>query len=179
MFERKGVFEIEKTDELTEDDLMMAVLDAGAEDVKTYEDSFEVLCAPEAFNDVMDAASKSSVYYHTSAFAPRVDVKEEENSYTLEMELPGRSEEDVNIELDHDNLTIASKNEEKKEKKEDKKSSKYILKERRVYDFTRRFTLPVDVDSDSITANFKNGILTINMKKKAVAAPKKILIEAC
>ena len=68
------------------------------------------------FNDVMDAASKSSVYYHTSAFAPRVDVKEEENSYTLEMELPGRCENDVSIELDHDNLTIASKVEETKER---------------------------------------------------------------
>ena len=63
MFERKGVFEIEKTDELTEDDLMIAVLDAGAEDVKTYDDSFEVLCAPEAFNDVMDALKAADIAF--------------------------------------------------------------------------------------------------------------------
>lgn len=131
------------------------------------------------FNDVMDAANKSSVYYHTSAFAPRVDVKEEENSYTLEMELPGRCENDVSIELDHDNLTIASKVEETKEDKKEKKNGpKYILKERHCAgSFSRRFTLPNDVDSEAISATFKNGILTINMQKKAIAAPKRIAID--
>ena len=131
------------------------------------------------FNDVM--GNTPSVMY-SAACSPRVDVKEEDNAYSLEMELPGRSEKDVNIELDHDTLTIASKTEESKETKEDKKdkkNGKYILKERRVSEFTRRFTLPSDVDAESISANFKNGILTINMNKKAIAAPKKIAIEAC
>ena len=129
------------------------------------------------FNDMM--GNTPSVMY--SANAPRVDVKEEDNAYTLEMELPGRTEKDVNIELDHDNLTIASKTEETKESKEDKKDkkSKYILKERRCTSFERRFSLPADVDAESIKANFKNGILTINMTKKAIAAPKKIANEAC
>ena len=130
------------------------------------------------FNDMM--GNTPSVMY--TASAPRVDVKEEDNAYTLEMELPGRSEKDVDIELDHDNLTIASKQEETKESKEDKKdkkNTKYILKERRFSSFERRFSLPADVDTESISANFKNGILTINMAKKAIAAPKRIAIEAC
>ena len=129
------------------------------------------------FNDMM--CNTPNVMYNASA--PRVDVKEEDNAYTLEMELPGRTEKDVDIELDHDNLTIASKTEETKETKEDKKDkkSKYILKERRSSSFERRFTLPADVDTESISANFKNGILTINMAKKAIAAPKRIAIEAC
>ena len=98
------------------------------------------------------------------------------------MELPGRTENDVNIELDHDNLTISSKvceEKESKEDKKDKKKTKYILKERRSTSFERRFALPADVDAESIKANFKNGILTINMAKKAIAAPKHIAIEAC
>ena len=128
------------------------------------------------FNDMM--GNTPSVMY--SASAPRVDVKEEDNAYTLEMELPGRTEKDVNIELDHDNLTIASKVEETKESKEDKKNGpKYILRERAYTSFKRRFSLPTDVDSEGISANFKNGILTINMHKKAVASAKKIAIEAC
>lgn len=110
--------------------------------------------------------------------SPCVDVIENSDSYSLEMELPGRNENEVSIELDHDNLTIASKKEAKEDSKEEK-TTKYVLKERRNYNFTRRFTLPTDVDTDSITANFKNGILTINMQKKAVTAPKKITIEAC
>ena len=129
------------------------------------------------FNDMMGNTACATY----SVGAPRVDVKEEDNAYTLEMELPGRSEKDVDIELDHDNLTIASKQEETKESKEDKKDkkTKYILKERRSSSFERRFTLPADVDTESISANFKNGILTINMAKKAIAAPKRIAIEAC
>lgn len=130
------------------------------------------------FGDVFGNASNT---IYSTFNTPRVDVKEEDNSYSLEMELPGRCENDINIELDHDTLTIASKVEEKKETKEEKKENKnckYILQERRVSDFKRRFTLPADVDSESINANFKNGILTINMSKKAVAAPKKIAIEA-
>lgn len=126
------------------------------------------------FNDML--CNASGLNY--SANAPRVDVKEEESAYTLEMELPGRSDNDVNIELDHDNLTIASKKEEAKEDKKDKKT-KYILKERRNASFERRFKLPDDVDKESIKANFKNGILTINMGKKADMAPKHISIEAC
>ena len=130
------------------------------------------------FNDVLDCTP--STIYRAGVNTPRVDVTEEDDAYTLEMELPGRTEKDVNIELDHDNLTISSKVEEKetKEDKKDKKKAKYILKERRYSEFTRRFSLPSDVDEESIKANFKNGILSINMKKKAIAAPKKIAIMA-
>lgn len=131
------------------------------------------------FNDVMGTDS-TPVLYHSGFSAPKVDVKENKNAYTLEMELPGRTEKDVDIELDHDNLTIQSVKEEKKEeKKEGKESEKYILKERRTNSFTRRFSLPSDVDTESINANFKNGVLTISMKKKALAEPKRIAIEAC
>ena len=96
---------------------------------------------------------------------PRVDVKENKDSYTLEMDLPGRSEED---------LTIASKQEKKTENKEEK----FILRERNYSDFNRRFTLPEDVDTDSIKANFKNGVLIINMNKKEIEKPKSIKITA-
>ena len=73
------------------------------------------------FNDLLGNTS-SSLY--TTANTPRVDIKEEDKAYILEMELPGRSENDVIIELDHDSLKIASKTEEKNvtEKKDDKKA---------------------------------------------------------
>ena len=132
------------------------------------------------FNDVLDCTP--STIYRAGVSTPRVDVTEEDDAYTLEMELPGRTEKDVNIELDHDNLTISSKVSEEKETKEDKKDkkkAKYILKERRNASFERRFKLPDDVDKESIKANFKNGILTINMGKKPDMAPKHISIEAC
>ena len=122
--------------------------------------------------NVMDAAISGT------SGSPCVDVIENNDSYSLEMELPGRNENDVSIELDHNNLTIASVNEDKKTEKENK-NTKYVLKERKNFNFKRSFTLPKDVDTDSISANFKNGVLTVYMQKKAKEAPKKILIEAC
>lgn len=124
-------------------------------------------------NDFFGDAPVANVVYNP-ANAPRVDVKEAKDSYTLEMDLPGKSEKDVNIELDRNKLTISSKNEEEKKDKD----TKWILKERRPNNFERRFTLPEDVDGENITASFKNGVLTINMQKKMIAAPKKIMIEA-
>ena len=129
------------------------------------------------FNSLMDGllgSGATETYCYTST--PRVDVIEADNAYTLEMELPGKTENDISIELNHDNLTLASKAEEKKS---ENKKEKYLLKERRNANFSRRFTLPEDVDQDSIKANFKNGILIINMQKKAITAPKKIAIEVC
>ncbi|MCQ2589801.1 MAG: Hsp20/alpha crystallin family protein [Treponema sp.] len=127
------------------------------------------------FNDLF-GADYSPAVYRNGCYAPKVDIKEEKNAYTLEMELPGKCEKDVNIELDHDNLTISSV--EEKETNEKKEKDKFILKERTCRAFSRRFILPSDVDSESITANFKNGVLTVNLQKKPVAAPKKIAISA-
>ncbi|MCR4741877.1 MAG: Hsp20/alpha crystallin family protein [Treponema sp.] len=124
------------------------------------------------FNDLWVSPTACVKTYPYSA--PKVDVKENKDSYTLEMDLPGRSEDDIEIELNKDNLTIASKEEKKAENKEEK----YILRERNYSDFNRRFTLPEDVDTDSIKANFKNGVLIINMNKKEIEKPKSIKIIA-
>lgn len=129
------------------------------------------------FNDVFGNAN-SNVAFKSFGNAPRVDVKETKDAYTLEMELPGRSESDVNIELDRDVLSISSKTENKTSNETDNNDVKFILRERKCQSFTRRFGLPVDVQKDSISANFKNGILTINMQKKAIDEPKKIMISA-
>jgi HSP20 family protein len=113
---------------------------------------------------------------------PKVDVKEDKDSYTMVMDLPGMSEKDVNIELDHTVLTVSSHHEEKKEEKNDKNEKKdegkWLIRERRVSEFTRRFTLPDDVNGENVAASFKNGVLTVNIPRKALAAPKRIAITA-
>lgn len=123
-----------------------------------------------------EALGNNSCNMYTNGYTPRVDIKEEKEAYTLEMELPGRSADDVNIELNHDNLTISSKTEDKKEDKSDKK---YILRERNYASFERSFRLPDDVNTEDINAKFTNGILTINLGKKEIMLPKKIEVKAC
>lgn len=111
---------------------------------------------------------------------PKVDVKETDGTYELEMELPGKNEADVDIELNKSTLTIASKKvEDAKEKadKNDKNAVKYLVRERRVLSFSRSFSLPEDVDGENIKATFKNGILTVSMPRKQPSSPKRIAIK--
>lgn len=111
--------------------------------------------------------------------APKVDVKEEKEAYILEMDLPGKTENDISIELDKNVLTIASVNTaEKEETKESKEAEKFLIKERSYSEFTRSFKLPEDADSENICAKVTNGVLTVTMPKKALAAPKRITITA-
>ncbi|MBQ6780806.1 MAG: Hsp20/alpha crystallin family protein [Treponema sp.] len=111
---------------------------------------------------------------------PNVDVKENENEYVLDMDLPGKTEKDVELNLKDDVLTISSQHEETKEEKSDKKDKthgEWLIRERRNYNFTRRFTLPQDVNVEGVNASFKNGVLTVVMPRKPVSEPKKIEIK--
>ena len=107
------------------------------------------------------------------ATAPSVDVRDQDGSYLLEAELPGRSEKDVDVKVERYRLTISSSNEEKQEEKRDG----YLMRERRSSSFTRSFVLPADVDREKIEANFKNGVLTLIIPKLASAKPRQIPVK--
>ncbi|MBQ9205651.1 MAG: Hsp20/alpha crystallin family protein [Treponema sp.] len=129
-----------------------------------------------------------SGYYGTNAQVPNVDVTESKDSYVIDMDLPGRNENDVNLELNEGVLTISSektetkqiedKSEAHEEAAESEKAEKpqYLLRERRSTSFRRSFTLPKDIDADGVTAGFKNGVLTVKIPRKAEVAPRKIQI---
>jgi HSP20 family protein len=105
---------------------------------------------------------------------PPVDVKETEKSYELEMDLPGFDEKDIEIHVDGGSLSIESKQEESREEK--KNEGAYILRERRINSFSRSFKLPENADPESITAEFKNGVLFMDIKKRAEAQKRLIQI---
>jgi len=104
---------------------------------------------------------------------PRVDVRDEENSYVLEAELPGTTEKDIDVKVENDLLQISTKNEEEKEEK--KKG--YLMRERRSASYHRSFVLPKDTDRDKIEANFKDGLLTLTIPKTEVAKPRQIEVK--
>lgn len=101
---------------------------------------------------------------------PAVDVREEKDRYVLEAELPGLTDKDVEVKVEDNLLTISSKKDESREEKR----NGYLIRERRSSSFQRSFVLPNDVDKENITAQFKNGLLTLDMKKLASAQPKSI-----
>jgi len=108
--------------------------------------------------------------------SPAVDIQETENSYVMEMELPGYEEKNIEVNVDGSNLTIATKQEEKQEKKEE--NGKYILRERRSSSFNRSFQLPENADPSAVSASFKNGILSLDIKKRAETQRRAIQINA-
>ena len=111
------------------------------------------------------------------SWSPAVDVRETENEYVLEAELPGLTEADVEVKVEDNLLTIASsKKEEKKDEKNEEKNG-YLIRERRSAQFSRSFVLPKDVDSEKIDGVYRNGILSLHLAKKPEAKPKSIKIK--
>ena len=102
---------------------------------------------------------------------PVVDIRETEEGYQLEAELPGYDEKSIQIQVDGRVLSIESKREEKT----DQEDKNFIVRERRSESFCRSFDLPENADSESIRARFENGLLSLEIGKKAEA--KKRLIE--
>lgn len=136
------------------------------------------------FNNLFDGFEEDGMFMPSfnfkKAFAsPKVDVKEDKDAYTLEMDLPGKTDKDINIELSKNILTISSEEKSENEKKDDsKRNTKYLLKERSYSKFSRSFALPDDVDYDKLSAKVCNGILNVYLPRKALASPRKITIEA-
>ncbi len=97
-------------------------------------------------------------------FNPMLDVKEDKDKYIVEAELPGMKENDINLDL-HDNI-LTLKGERKPEGNDLKDSNIYT--ERRFGTFRRDIPFFEKVDPDKVKANFKNGILQIELMKKEV-----------
>ena len=110
---------------------------------------------------------------------PSVDVRETAEAYVMDMDLPGRSEKDVEISLKDRVLSISSLEEAKtEEKKKTDDGCEYLIRERRSSSFSRRFTLPDDIAAEKVEANFKNGVLTITIPRRPEAQARQILIKS-
>ncbi len=105
---------------------------------------------------------------------PALNISEDANEIKIQAELPGMEAKDVDISLQNNNLVIQG---EKKFEDEDKRDDYHRI-ERSYGSFYRNIPLPVKVDEDNIKANFKNGVLHIQLPKQAEAKGKKIEIES-
>ena len=99
----------------------------------------------------------------------KTDVIEKENGYQLEAELPGFNKEDISIDLKNEVLTISASHNENKDEKDE--NGKYIRRERRSSSYQRSFRTP-GLKPEDIIAQYKNGVLTVNIPKKEVIPEK-------
>jgi HSP20 family protein len=108
----------------------------------------------------------------TTAFAPPVDVYEDEHNVTLKIEVPGIDEKDIDVRIENNTLTVHGERKFEKEEKEEN----YRRMERQYGSFTRTFTLPSTVNHDNVQADYDKGVLKIKLEKKAEAKPKQIKV---
>jgi len=106
-------------------------------------------------------------------WTPAVDIRESEDGYTIEAEVPGINPNDIEVTLDKGVLTLAG--ERKDESVNDDGGQRHV---ERVYGrFVRRFTLPDSADADGVEATAENGILKLVISKKAASQPRRIAVQ--
>jgi HSP20 family protein len=106
------------------------------------------------------------------SFVPPVDVYEDEHNLVLKLEVPGVSEEDLNVSVENNTLTVQG---ERKFEKEEKEENFHRI-ERRYGSFVRTFRLPNTVDAERVDASYDKGILKITLAKRAEAKPRQIKV---
>ncbi len=108
----------------------------------------------------------------TTSFAPPVDIYEDEHTITLKLEVPGIEENDIDVRIDNNTLTVHGERKIEKEEKEEN----FRRVERQYGSFTRSFTLPSSADPGQVSAHYDKGVLKISLAKKAEAKPKQIKV---
>jgi len=128
----------------------------------------------QVFRDVLpEMESLEQSLLAPMSLAPKTDVYEEADRIVLELEAPGLREEDVNLTLEGNALTISGE----RKRSDDRKEGRYQRVERYYGSFSRTFTLPSTVDPNSIEANYEHGVLHISMSKRADARPRQIQVK--
>lgn len=123
------------------------------------------------FNRLFDSLSRNferewpgTALLKTDVFKPSLDIASDGKEYSINIELPGIDKSNITIEYTNDTLKIkGEKHQEKEEKEKD-----YYRMERSYGSFERTLNIPDDADKDNIESNYKDGVLTITIPRKAL-----------
>lgn len=127
------------------------------------------------FDDFFNRSLSSFGHDGNFLSQPSVNIKETDTSFELELAAPGLNKSDFKVNIDNDQLTISAERKVENEVKEES----YRRREFNYTKFTRSFNIPEIVEVDNIGANYKDGVLTLTLPKRAEAqkkAPKEIVI---
>jgi HSP20 family protein len=124
------------------------------------------------FASIEDGGSRDEVT--AAAWAPAVDIKEEDGAYVLHADVPGVDLKDIELNMENGVLTL--RGERKSETKEERHN--YHRIERVIGSFYRRFTLPDTVESENISAKYTNGVLEVRIPKQEKVLPRRIEVQS-
>ncbi len=124
------------------------------------------------FNDTFDRFFEDTDTRLTNrTWSPSVDVSETENEIIFTAEFPGFEKDEIDISVNEGRLIISGERQFTEEKE-----TKHHRVERWYGKFCRSFLLPKSADAGKISANLKNGVLTVTMPKKEEAKPRQITV---
>ena len=122
----------------------------------------------DAMRDSFFDSSFPAANWGASSF--KVDVKDSGDHYELSADLPGMAKEDISLRYENGYLTIAATRNESKDEKDD--TGNYIRRERHTGEVSRSFYID-GIDDANIRAEFKDGVLQVNLPKSASAPERK------
>jgi len=103
----------------------------------------------------------------------KLDVTEDDKNYSVHAEIPGVKKDDIHVTIDGNQIAISA---EVKNEKEVKEGEKVLRSERYYGKVSRAFTLAQDVDEESSSAKYNDGVLELTLRKKTAAASKRLTI---
>ena len=106
-----------------------------------------------------------------TAVEMKIDVKEDDKSYTVKADIPGVKKEDIQVDIEDDRVSLKA---EVKRETAEKKDEKVVYSERAYGMVSRSFTLPTDVDAKGASAEYKDGVLNLTLPKKANGSAKRV-----
>jgi len=132
----------------------------------------DLMSLQSEMNRLLDTLQPGDIASGDGAWAPVLDLAEQDDSFVIEVDLPGVRPEDVDVTLDQNLLTVRG----------ERKTSSVLTNEnvrrseRRYGSFLRTISLPAHVDAEGIQADFEDGVLHITVPKAEQAKPRKIKV---
>jgi len=137
-------------------------------------DSFDLVTdLQDAVNRLFSSSLRRGSQSSFGELIPSLEVKEDENQFQVHLDIPGMDRKDLDISVTGNMLIVKG---ERKES-ENKKGKGYFYSERRYGSFQRSVELPVEVESDKVVANYKDGVLELTLPKSEKAKPKQIKVD--
>jgi HSP20 family protein len=124
------------------------------------------------FQDFSRTSNGENEPLTTAGFVPPVDIYEDEHKVVLKLEIPGIKQEDLDVRMENNTLSVKGERNFQSEGKEEN----FHRVERRYGSFYRAFTVPNTVDAGNVKADYDAGILTIELTKKPESKPKQIKV---
>jgi HSP20 family protein len=128
----------------------------------------------DPFDDVFKGFFKPVKFEGVPDIQIKIDVKEDEQTYTVHADIPGAKKEDIHVSLDGNLVSISA---EVKQEKEVKKGEKVLRSERYYGKVERKFSLENEVDESKANAKYADGVLELKLPKKPVQSSKRIQVQ--